>query len=240
MALHQSSHRARWLYRGRLRDVVVVLCVLSVFFHRGDVSRTCVASALLAAGCALHVLVKGQLIRNVTLCTTGAYAIVRHPYYLANYLIDTSFCLFSGNIYLVLLYPFLFFWAYDRTLREEEDLLAELHAEAFDAFRVRSPQVFPTPVSLAGFRSMASAFSWRRVSWGELKRICRFGFIGSLLLLLQSVGIGSVIEFTKGHNPVALKDVALLVICILFLMATAVLPGRRDRAVGSEAQKDGR
>ena len=66
------------------------------------------------------------MIRNRVLCTQGAYAVVRHPYYLANYLIDIGFCLASGNVYLVLAYPFLFFWAYGPTLRSEESLLASL------------------------------------------------------------------------------------------------------------------
>jgi protein-S-isoprenylcysteine O-methyltransferase Ste14 len=54
---------------------------------------------------------------------------VRHPYYLANYLIDTAFCLLSGNSYLLLAYPFLFFWSYGPTFRKEETALKGRHGK---------------------------------------------------------------------------------------------------------------
>jgi protein-S-isoprenylcysteine O-methyltransferase Ste14 len=64
--------------------------------------------AVLAVGSLLHFVVKGVLIRNSVLCKDGIYSVVRHPYYLANYIIDSSFCLITGNMYLVFMYPFLF------------------------------------------------------------------------------------------------------------------------------------
>ena len=99
MTKEQERKSISWLHRGRLRDVVIVLCVISVFWFPLNTPELCVGLVLLVLGCGLHVLVKGQLVRNVVLCTEGTYAIVRHPYYLANYLIDTGFCLLSGNVF---------------------------------------------------------------------------------------------------------------------------------------------
>ena len=154
--------KARWLHRGRLRDLVVALCLVSALVCPRDTAMLAVALVLFTAGCLLHVLVKGQLIRNVTLCTEGAYSIVRHPYYLANYLVDVSLCLLSGNVYLVLLYPFLFYWAYGPTFAEEEALLASMHPRGLRNLpRQRSPglsHVEPVRrVEIAGTRILLAA-----------------------------------------------------------------------------------
>ena len=94
---------------------------------------------LLAIGCFLHIVAKGVLIRNVVLCNRGIYAVVRHPYYLANYLIDSSLCVLSGNLYLVAAYPFLFFWSYGPTLRKEESFLASKYGDAFHERQLQHP-----------------------------------------------------------------------------------------------------
>jgi len=210
--------------------VVIVLCVVSTFLCPASAPRFYVSFALLAAGCWLHVLVKGQLIRNVTLCTQGAYATVRHPYYLANYLIDSSFCLLSGSVYLVLSYPFLFFWAYGSTLREEESRLALLHAGDFDAYRADVPRVFPDSTVLARLRTLGNGFSWRRVTWGEAKRVFRFGFVGTLLALLQHTGIDGWKQIRAGHNPLDAGGAVWLGCCAVLLLSSVAIP-RRYREV---------
>jgi hypothetical protein len=201
---------------------------MSVFVFPLNTPMLCVALVLLALGCVLHVLVKGQLVRNVVLCTEGTYAIVRHPYYLANYLIDSSFCLLSGNIYLVLSYPFLFFWAYGPTLREEESLLASLHGGDFDAYQARVPQVFPNATVFGGLRALGKGFSWRRVSWGEIKRLLRFGFVGTLLVLLHQVGPEGLKDLTLGRSPLGRGGVVLLGLSAALLLASAAIPRRPD------------
>ena len=229
---------SKWLHRGRLRDVVVVACVVSAFFFPVTTTALCTAFTLLAIGCTLHVLAKGQLIRNVTLCTEGAYAIVRHPYYLANYLIDASFCLLSGNVYLLLAYPFLFFWAYGSTLREEEKRLASLHPDAFDAYREAVPQVFPEVTSLAHLGALLRHFSCRRVSSGEIKRVLRFGFIGTLIALVQQVGVQGLQKIVVERNLAHRGSAVLLAVCILFLLASVLTPRRRERVPPTDGSQD--
>ena len=100
------------LTRRNLRDLIVALSLASAALFPVSNAKMYLAFGLLGLGCFLHFVSKGILIRNVVLCNKGIYQVVRHPYYLASYLIDSSFCLLSGNIFLVVLYPFLFFWAY--------------------------------------------------------------------------------------------------------------------------------
>jgi hypothetical protein len=205
------------------------MCVVSALFFPASPTMLGVAFALLAVGCLLHLLVKGQLIRNVALCTEGAYALVRHPYYLANYLVDSSFCLLSGNVYLLLLYPFLFFWAYGPTLRLEEAFLAAVHGDAFEAHRGTVPQVFPEASSFTRLGQLLRHFSWRRVSAGEIKRLLRFPFIGTLIALVQHLGLEGLQQIAAGQNPLHRSSAVLLALCVLFLLASVLTPRRRDR-----------
>lgn len=224
--MDQHTRKRQWLGRGKLRDVVIVLSVVSVYAYTPSTSVLFASFAILAAGCLLHILVKGQLIRNVTLCTEGAYSAVRNPYYLANYLIDVSFCLLSGNVYLVLLYPFLFFWAYGLTFQEEEARLAALHGEVFETYRASVPLVFPNAHAFAALRGIGKGFSWRRVTSGEIKRIMRFGFVGTFLALLQRVGPEGLKEIVAGINPLDGSGKVLLAICAAFLLASVFIPNR--------------
>ena len=101
-----------FLNRSRLRDLVLLLCFVSALIYKFNTFNVVAGFFLLAVGSFLHMVTKGILIRNVVLSNKGIYGMVRHPYYLANYLVDTSFCILSSNLYLLLVYPFLFFWAY--------------------------------------------------------------------------------------------------------------------------------
>lgn len=222
-----SSAPANALHRGRLRDVVVLLCAASALFHPVEWAITGAALALVTAGCWLHLLVKGQLIRNVTLCTQGAYAVVRHPYYLANYAIDTGLCLLSGNVLLVLSYPFLFFWAYGKTLRDEEALLLEMHPEEFPAYAARVPAVFPEAASLGGLRGVFRGFSWTRVSRGEFKRLWRFGFLATGILFLRMTGIGGLADLATGEPALSGGGGVMLGVCLFFLIGSLSIPRER-------------
>lgn len=216
------------LHRGRLRDVVVVLCAASALFIPIDWPVASAGILFVLLGCGLHLLVKGQLIRNTTLCTEGAYAVVRHPYYLANYMIDTGLCLASGNVFLVLLYPFLFFWAYGKTFRDEEALLASMHPGKFEAYAAAVPAVFPEASSLAAVRGMFRGFSRHRISRGEIKRQFRFGFLLSGILLLRLIGFAGLRGIATGTSGLSIAESILLGVCFLFLVVSAVIPKQRE------------
>jgi len=176
-----------FLTRSRLRDVVLILCCASALLRPIGTGEIAVGFALLAIGCALHVVSKGILVRNTVLCESGIYGFVRHPYYLSNYVIDSAFCVLSGNVYLLLTYPFLFFWAYGPTMRKEEALLGSLHEAAFARHSSEVPQVFPERASFRQMRSLFEGFSQTRITWKESGRIARFLSLGFFLLLIHEL-----------------------------------------------------
>ncbi len=214
--------------RSNLRNLVRLLCYLSVFVYNADINEIIVSFCLLTLGCFVHYLTKGQLIRNVVMCNNGIYGIVRHPYYMANYLIDISFCLLSGNPYLLLIYPFLFFWVYGSTLRKEEKFLAETHNEPYVEYLLDVPQVFPDSLFHRYLKDIFKGFSKKRISRNEISRILRFWATAVFIVFLQKI---KILDFSVDNlfdifsfNTLA----ALLILVILLYFVSIIVRGNRN------------
>lgn len=223
----------RFLTRRRTRDIILLCCFVSAFaFRTGRVDIT-IGFVLLSAGVLFHVIAKGALIRNTVLCNKGIYGIVRHPYYLANYLIDSGFCVLSGNLYLLLAYPFLFFWCYGPTLRKEEKFLADGFGQAYhrDAFAL--PQVFPDSATRYAWGSLFEGFSLRRVSLKEYSRITKFYSLAFVVALIHNLKLGWVEKMRSLYQP-SLKDYdecLFLAGAILLFVASSLITKMRRRGL---------
>lgn len=214
-----------FLTRSGLRDAVLLLCAASAFFYPLTVVETGVALLLLVLGSSMHFITKGVLIRNRVLCREGVYGIVRHPYYLANYLIDSSFCVLSGNRYLLLLYPFLFFWSYGPTFRKEEGTLTEMHSEESVAYMLGTPPVFPDRHSVRGAHPFAG-FSWRRISGKEVARIMRFYAMAPLIVVIHKWPHGAAgLSFLLRPDVLAL----LILSALLYASSVVILKARKRK-----------
>jgi protein-S-isoprenylcysteine O-methyltransferase Ste14 len=141
---------------------------------------------IIGMGCLFHLLIKGQLIRNVVLCNQGFYSIVRHPYYFSNFVIDGGFCILSGSEILLYLFPFIFFWAYGPALNNEEKHLEEIHGQAYRDFRALVPQMLPSTGSSRLIPQMFRSFSGSRISLQEFKRILRMASAACLVAFVNS------------------------------------------------------
>jgi hypothetical protein len=224
------------LNRSKLRDVVLLCCFASALIYGVSNIAIIVGFTMLVSGCFLHMVAKGILIRNVVLSNRGLYRIVRHPYYLANYLIDTSFCVLSGNQYLLLIYPFLFFWSYGPTLRNEEKLLNERHGAAFlnDSFII--PQVFPDSGSLGGLKKLFEGFSLKRISAKECSRVARFSSMGFLITLIHKLepeglsGLKHLLIPTKHDYD---EFVLMLAATTLFLISLVLVKAASNNRAGT-------
>jgi hypothetical protein len=202
-----------------------------------------IAFGLLALGCFLHFVSKGILIRNVVLCNKGIYRVVRHPYYLANYLIDSSFCLLSGNLYLVLLYPFLFFWAYGPTIREEEQVLLARHSDSFIKDSLEIPQVFPDIISVRNFRGLFNGFSVKRITLRECSRIMKFCAIALFLVLIHEVKADVIVDGLTAIREVFVPTMddydefffalSAVVLYVSSIIALRLAKGNRYEPIGS-------
>lgn len=207
------------LTRSGLRDAVLLLCFVSAAFFPLSPTETGVALFLLLLGSLVHFLTKGVLIRNEVLCTEGIYRIVRHPYYLANYIIDSGFCVLSGNRYLLLLYPLLFFWSYGPTFRKEEQTLTDKHGDRSVTYILSTPPLFPDRHSVLHARPFAG-FSWRRISGKEVARIMRFYAMAPLILAIhrKPPGIASLRFLSEGRTLALIAFSAILYAASLIVL----------------------
>jgi hypothetical protein len=213
------------LTRRNLRDLIIILSLVSAVLFPVSNVEIYLAFGLLTLGCFLHFISKGILIRNVVLCNKGIYHVVRHPYYLASYLIDSSFCLLSGNIFLVVLYPFLFFWAYGPTIRGEEQTLFARHDESFIKDSLEIPQVFPDIVSARNIGALFMGFSVKRITLKECSRIMKFCAIGLFIMFIHEIEIDGLMRGLKDmFVPTKLDyDEFLLMFFIVMLYMVSVI-----------------
>ena len=187
-----------------------------------------VSFLILGFGCFFHVVTKGVLIRNVVLCREGTYSIVRHPYYMANYLIDSSFCLLSGNLYLVLIYPFLFYWAYGPTIRKEERFLASMYGDRFLQYSLEIPQIFPDPSSIGCWKELARGFSRQRITRNELSRFVRFMATASCIMFTHAIRTQSLVDiqhFFRVKNDYRME--VLLVVTVMLYALSFVMQNHK-------------
>ncbi len=214
-----GNERRYQITRRNLRNIIRLLSYISVILFSVNNVEIVVAFLILGAGCIVHFITKGELIRNVVMCNNGIYGVVRHPYYMANYLIDVSFCLLSGNPYLVLVYPFLFFWVYGPTLRKEEKFLAATHNEPYIEYMLDVPQVFPDSYFTKYMQGVFSGFSKKRISRNEVSRIMRFwatAFFICFLHTLKSINLHINCIFS-----------VFLMLAVIFYVASVFVRGKR-------------
>lgn len=210
------------LYRGNVRDLVILLSLGSALVFPLDTTRMVVALVMLGLGTLLHIVTKATLIRNKVVCEEGVYKLCRHPYYLANFIVDFSLCLLSGNVYLVVLYPFLFFWAYGPTLKFEEGKLTGIHGEKYTQYLLSTPQIFPNAASITGLGQIWQEVSPARISKKEWVRITRFWAVALILLVTHEIGLAKTVKILYlapvDRSAVILSAGAALLIAIsLFL-----------------------
>ncbi|HVN97173.1 MAG TPA: hypothetical protein VMT62_12150 [Syntrophorhabdaceae bacterium] len=220
-----------FINRSNLRDIIIVISVLSAMFYGLDNVRLCLSFFLLCFGCFFHYVTKGVLIRNVVLCREGTYSLVRHPYYMANYLIDSSFCLLSGNVYLILIYPFVFYWSYGNTIRKEESLLASVHGEEFLKYSLDVPQIFPDAYSIRNMREIIKGFSHQRITRNEVSRFMRFWATGLFIVFVHSIKNEFLAElnnliFLRDHH----RESVLLFTAIILFVASLFIRCKQESA----------
>jgi hypothetical protein len=91
----------------------------------------------------LHLVSKGYLVRRARVTREGPYRWVRHPFYLANLLLENGLLLFAGAWFLVPVYMAVAHFAYHAAMDEEESDLARLHGEAWADYAARVPRLVP-------------------------------------------------------------------------------------------------
>ncbi|NUN52073.1 MAG: isoprenylcysteine carboxylmethyltransferase family protein, partial [Planctomycetaceae bacterium] len=155
--------------RGWLRRAAIAACFV---LASSPWPRIEVPLALIAAGGLLHLLSKGYLVRRSRVTREGPYRWVRHPFYLANVLLESGLLLLAGSWQAVAVYLLVAHFAYGAAMEEEESDLAAVHGEEWTSYAARTPRLLPW--RLPGPRGGGPGFSIRNLIYErEIPRLMR-------------------------------------------------------------------
>jgi protein-S-isoprenylcysteine O-methyltransferase Ste14 len=159
-------------------------------------------TAVLLLGMALHLWSKGSLNQNHILAETGPYRWVRHPFYLANALIDLGLCVIINRTEVLLVYLPLWLAGYWKSVQQEERVLETLFGERYRQYKRKVPSLLPwrIPEHTEG----PPAFSWRNrniANGSEIPRLLRLaGYPLALFSAseLREMGLGFFSDLSAG------------------------------------------
>lgn len=159
------TRQGDWLFRHRSYMPLTLLPLFLITFgHTEPIIQACSDSFILTfrticvlisvIGLLIRVLIVGYIPtgtsgRNTggqkatSLNTTGIYSVVRHPLYLANFLIYIGVVLYTLVWWFILIAILAFIAYYERIMAREEEYLQNKFADKFTAWANRTPAFFP-------------------------------------------------------------------------------------------------
>ena len=118
--------------------------------------------------------------------TTGMYSVVRHPLYVANFLVFLGFCLVLKNAAFVVFAVVAYVLYYERIILAEEQFLESAFGEKFREWASRTPTAIP---SLRLWQAPALSFSWRTAILREYHGVLLIGVVFFVLRMIEGVAI---------------------------------------------------
>jgi protein-S-isoprenylcysteine O-methyltransferase Ste14 len=211
---NQLETSGSWLFKHRSYLPLVILpiffiCLVSSHYlgHSHEINEFWQKGCMVVSffGLALRVIVVGHAPygtsgRNTraqvadTLNTTGMYSVVRHPLYLANFLIILGFTMEFHVWWLVLLTSCIYALYYERIMLAEEAFLCARFDGDFEQWAAVTPAFIPR---FRGWRPSPVQFCWRTVLQREYNA---FFLIVAVFFLLDLIG-DSIIEKRLKFDP---------------------------------------
>ena len=212
---NQLETSGSWLFKHRsylplaILPVFLVCLASSSYLGNSHALNECWQAGCMVIsffGLALRVIVVGHAPygtsgRNTreqvadTLNTTGMYSVVRHPLYLANYLIILGFTMEFHVWWLVLLVSCIYALYYERIMLAEEAFLRARFGEVFEQWAAFTPAFIP---KFHGWRPSPVPFCWRTVLQREYNA---FFLIIAVFFLLDLIG-DSIVKGQLTFDPV--------------------------------------
>jgi protein-S-isoprenylcysteine O-methyltransferase Ste14 len=199
---NQLETSGSWLFRHRsylplaiLPVFVICLASASYLGHRHELNELwqAVCMGISFAGLYLRIIIVGHAPyrtsgRNTreqvadSLNTAGMYSVVRHPLYLANYIIIIGFTMEFHIWWLVLLVTTLYALYYERIMLAEEAFLRDRFNGEFEEWAAMTPAFIPR---FHGWKPFRMPFCWRTVLQREYNA---FFLIIAVFFLLDLIG----------------------------------------------------
>jgi len=164
----------------------------------------------LLLGAWLHAWAKGCLRQNRVVATIGPYRFVRHPFYVANALIDTGLVVMAGWWPLAAILPLWWLAIYLPVIHGEERYLTETFADVYPEYKRRVPCLIPwrrpLPYNGSGFR-----WSNANIAGGEeLPRVAKILAYPLLFFVGQGLSGSGMQWFDDGWNITSLAALIML------------------------------
>ena len=235
----EASGNFLFKYRGHIPLIVFLLCVPVAFFtpyHTYSSYKGLDEIILLVS---LFFISFGHFIRARTvgrrsiqtsgrnrshqvakvLTITGWYSLVRHPLYLANYLIWLGLAIFLANFWFLVILSLLFWIYYERIMFAEEVFLEEKFGGEFTEWASKTPSFFP---SFKNYMPNDSPFSLRIVAKNEYPGIISSATSFLFILILKRIVLLDYFSFYTSDAVFAVIIVVFGVSCKILKKFTAV------------------
>lgn len=207
MALKEEwEEQGNWLFRWRsyLPFVLLLLLAEACFDfsypkHLHALQEAwmlcCLSLSLIGLAIRVHIVghtPSGTSGRNTrhqiadSLNSRGWYSVVRHPLYLANFLIWLGIALFVHHLWLAIAFCAIFWLYYERIMFAEEEFLRRKFGAAFVQWASQTPAFVP---NFGKWRAPEAAIDWRKVlrreyttAFGILVAFAAFEFAEHLIV----------------------------------------------------------
>jgi protein-S-isoprenylcysteine O-methyltransferase Ste14 len=147
--------------------------------------------------------------KATALNTTGPYSIVRHPLYVANYLIGLGLSLFSRTWFLPVIVSLATVLYYERIAAREEEFLDGRFGPAFRRWAAAVPAAVP---SFKRWCPPAHAFDWRRALGREFYAISEVAVAFFFLDIMEDYAAHGHVEIDPVWTTVAVLGVLLFAV----------------------------
>jgi hypothetical protein len=209
------------LNRGGLRFYLVTIALVAGTLWAGTTSPSSILAGLpcLLLGVWLHTWAKGCLRQNRVVAKMGPYRFVRHPFYLANALIDAALVVMAGWWPLALALPLWWLAIYIPVIRSEERYLTEKFPDEYPDYKRRVPCMIPwrRPLPRTASGCPASGYPGDDFRWDnpniaggeELPRAARILAYPLLFFTIEALRSGWPACFSDGWNLTGLAGLAM-------------------------------
>lgn len=160
------------------------------------------------------------------LVTTGPYAIIRHPMYVASFLTSIGLCLVLGNWYFLSAFSLVYIILHAIVAKKEQRFLMNEWPEDYKRYKASVPAYLPNPITFA--KRLIAREPWvtskKAAFIRELGTMCGF-FAGMLLLDLRETWFTSTAGM-RPWNHIYISCGLLAAVIIVWLFYTIKRPDR--------------
>lgn len=156
-------------HRGNLRMILIVFAILFMSYNAKSFNAGVI---VFIGGLVLHFISKGFLYRNRELAIRGPYSFTRHPFYIANLLLDIGIIFMSGHLLFIPVYLILYYKAYHKVILNEEADLADIYGDLYKKYMRKVPRYFPKIIPYV--KDWHRGFKWENIlREREISRVLR-------------------------------------------------------------------